>query len=171
VCASVCSDEIDTCIKDHRQELRRPCREHLVEEEAFHCGIAVEMLCGNSSGTNSSRRECIQQHVPELKKICPEVFRPGARWDRFDERDNAACGVEFAEYCAAKCKGARKSQYCEDCLEKLEHKSTKCLIALKEHEDFVCGIDVEYECGRSRRLGPYEFVHCIAEKRPCHGGI
>lgn len=46
-------------------------------------------------------------------------------------------------------------------------KTEECRVAFYEKESFECGIDFEVECGKSRKLGPIELVHCIEERHPC----
>ena len=78
------------------------------------------------------------------------------------ERD-IKCAFEIEEYCSA-C----KDHACvKKCLENLVEKTEECRVAFYEKESFECGIDFEVECGKSRKLGPIELVHCIEERHPC----
>eukprot|EP00505_MAST-04D_sp_SCG-Rhode-Island_P006809 Stramenopile-MAST_4_protein_6809 len=105
--------------------------------------------------------ECIKQHDKELREICPE--KSDDRRIDWDERENIKCAFEIEEYCSA-C----KDHACvKKCLENLVEKTEECRVAFYEKESFECGIDFEVECGKSRKLGPIELVHCIEERHPC----
>lgn len=155
-------DEVNTCLQQHRTQLGFICHAHLVEQEAFKCGIAIEILCGDARKNGTIPfRQCILGHGTELLQICPEK----ENFLEYDERENVVCGIEFDAYCKATC--GTVTPDCINCINNLETKSTACLTAFLERDDFECGVDVGYYCGKARALGPYEFVHCIVEQNLC----
>ncbi len=73
--------KIQVCLKEHRQELKPACKNHIAQAEAFQaamrssCGADIERYCATSRGDPEAMRACMRKHRQRFSAGCREFLK------------------------------------------------------------------------------------------------
>ena len=74
-------EKVQSCLKEHRDELSDPCRSFIDRSEAFQnqmkaqCGSDIAQYCAPFRGNQKAMKACIAKNIKQFKPGCKEFLK------------------------------------------------------------------------------------------------